>query len=275
MRDRVPVPAAGRGVQSGRDGPDRVPADLRLPDERAGLRGNPRHARRPGLRCRRSRGGCRRHSPEHLLGARARRGAGDREDGPHAEAQARAPRPGPRHPGLHGQDTARRCLSPPPASGPRGGARGDLRSPRPAGRRRREPAARRARSGCAHPRRRPQGAAARPPAGDRLPGGSRHRVRHDHGRLRQEVRLLHRADDSGPGGLAAGRRDPRRGPAARAGGLSPGHLARPERELLREALPRRIRLAWTRPPACPAPDRGRGREGEGRASRRAPGSPIG
>ena len=69
------------------------------------------------------------------------------------------------------------------------------------------------------------------------------------------MRLLHRADDAGPGGLAADRRDPRRGPAARPRGLPPGHAPRSERELLRQALPRRLRLARPGPPARAAPAR--------------------
>ena len=94
------------------------------------------------------------------------------------------------------------------------------------------------------PRRRPEGAAARPPAGRPTIGrGGVDRVRDDHGGLRQEVRLLHRAHDAGPGGVAADRRDPRRGPAARARRLPPGHAPRPERELVRQALSRRLGLA--------------------------------
>src|SRR5262249_61425979 len=78
-----------------RHGPQRLPADLRLPDERAGLRGDPRDALCPGLRADRPGDRCRRDPPEHLLGARARRGARLREDGGAAGPQAREARPRP------------------------------------------------------------------------------------------------------------------------------------------------------------------------------------
>src|SRR5215472_14174316 len=81
-----------------RHGPQRLPADLRLPDERAGLRGDPRDALGPGLRADRPGDRCRRDPPEHLLGARARRGARLREDVGAAGPQAREARPRPRRP---------------------------------------------------------------------------------------------------------------------------------------------------------------------------------
>ena len=218
---------------------------------------------RPGLRRGRARGGGGRHPPEHLLGPRPRRGAGVRQDGADAAAEAERPELGPRHPGLHGQGAARGGLPPTPAGRPGRRPGGDLRPPRPPRRRRRASASAPGSAARPRPGHRPQGAAARPPAGDRLPDGARRRVRDDHGRVRQEVRLLHRADDARPGGLAADRRDPRRGPAARPRRLPPGHPARAERELLRQALPRRLRLARARPPPRAAPAGGAAR-GAGR-----------
>ena len=59
------------------------------------------------------------------------------------------------------------------------------------------------------------------------------RLAHDPDRLRQQLRLLHRAGRSGPGGQPALRRHRRRDPQPRRRRGHRGHPARPERQLLR------------------------------------------